>query len=131
MREHFFISSCDGALHDTRAPNWSAHPLRPNFARHHQRIASVADFKATLRAGQFAWPGGYQLYMICDDGAALCWACARKEAREIMPAIASKNRHDAQWRVVACEINYEDSDLTCDHCNKEIPAAYGANHDRG
>lgn len=125
MREHFFVSDCDGALHDTRQPNWSAQPLRANFKRHHVAIKTVADFKATLRAGAYAWPGGYPLYLLCDDGGTLCFKCARRNAREIMPVITSKDRNDAQWRVVACEINYEDNALYCDGCNAQIDAAYG------
>lgn len=56
MQPHFFIDSCQGNLHDTRDPNWAKHPLRKNYARHHREIKTVADFKATLRGGQYAWP---------------------------------------------------------------------------
>lgn len=123
MKDHFFISSCDGALHDTRQPDWHKTPLRANYKRSHREISSVADFKATLRAGQWAWPGGYPMYLLCSDGAALCFACASKEARQVMWSIVNRARDG--WRVVACDINYEDTELHCSDCSKPIESAYG------
>ena len=123
MLNHLFVG-CDGELFDTRTPNWSkANPLRRDYRYTHAAIKTVAQFKATLRNGAFAWPGGYQMFLICSDGAPLCFDCGQKEARQIMPAIAGKD--GSGWRVVACEINYEDTDLTCGHCARRIPAAYG------
>ena len=122
MREHLFVSSCDGALHDTRAPDWPRHPLRANYQKTFSRIKTVAEFKATLRNGQYAWPGAYQMYFITSDGAALSFDAAKAEARQIIRAIVDKDF--SGWRVVACDINYEDSDLYCDHTGEKIPAAY-------
>lgn len=122
MKPHLFISS-DGTLHDTRDSNWSANPLRVNFRRCHNRIESVADFKACLRAGPFTDLGGYPLYFITSDGGALSFESAQNEFRNIAESIATKSRDG--WQVVACEINYEDSELVCDHSGKKIPSAYG------
>ena len=116
MLDHFFVSSCDGALYDTRQADWSSKPLRANYKRTFGNIKTVAQFKATLRAGRFAWPGGYPMYLICDDSGSLCFECARKEARYVFKAIASEDR--SGWRVVATGINYEDGDLCCDHCGE-------------
>jgi hypothetical protein len=121
--KHLFVSSCDGALHDTRDSNWSANPLRKIFSRTFSRINTVAEFKATLRAGQYAWPGGYPMFLICSDGAALHFDCAKENARQIMESIATKANDG--WRVVGCDINYEDSELVCDHCSDRIESAYG------
>ncbi len=63
------------------------------------------------------------MFLICSDGAAMCFACGAKEARQIIPAIEAKDR--GGWNVVACDINFEDSDLQCENCNNAIPAAYG------
>ena len=123
MLDHFFVSDCDGALHDTRVKDWSSKPLRANYKRSHAEIRSVADFKATIRAGGFAWPGGYPLYLICSDGGSLCFACAWNEARQIIPAI--RGHDDCGWRVVACDVNYEDNDLFCDNCSQQIESAHG------
>jgi hypothetical protein len=119
MKEHFFISSCDGALHDTRDSDWSEKPLRSNYAGHKRNIESVADMKATLRAGAYCWPGGYELFFSTNDGGAICFDCARKEFNLICDSI--RHGHNDGWRVVACEIaEYYEDGLACDHCNREI-----------
>lgn len=106
-----------------------AAPFRKNFKYTHARVKSTADFKATLRNGQYAWPGGYQMFLITSDGAALCFECAKKEARPILSSI--RDRQNDGWRVVGCDINYEDADLYCDHCNKQIESAYGDDESEG
>jgi hypothetical protein len=123
MLDHFFVSDCDGALHDTRDANWARKPLRPNYKRTYAEIRTVAEFKATLRAGRFAWPGGYPMYLICSDGAPLCFGCGESEARNVMSAIDRKD--GSGWRVLVCDINYEDDDLRCEHCGEQIESAYG------
>ena len=122
MLEHYFISDTDGALHDTRMANWSSRPIRTNYKLHHRSIDSVADLKATLRAGAYAWPGGYPLFFITSDGAALSFDSARENLPQVIWSIA--NGVNDGWRVVACDINYEDGDLTCDHSGKQIESAY-------
>lgn len=67
----------------------------------------------------YAWPGGYPRYAICDDGGALCPRCCATERKEI----ATTTGHDG-WCVIAADINWEDSDLYCDHCNSQIESAY-------
>jgi hypothetical protein len=114
---------CEGDLYDTRAADWSRHPLRANYERTHQNIETVADFKATLRNGAYAWPGGYPMFFITSDGGALSFGAAKSESRNIMEAIADKSNNG--WRVVACDINYEDADLVCDHTGETIESAYG------
>jgi hypothetical protein len=85
-------------------------------------INTVSDFRVAAR-NPYAWPGGYPTYFICDDGAALCHDCAGKERRLILQSVHDKARDG--WRVVALDINYEDSALYCDHCSKQIESAYG------
>lgn len=70
---------------------------------------------------KYAWPGGYPLYLVTQDGAALCTSCGRKEYRQIV----WDYHHDAStgWRAVAADINWEDTELICDHCNKPIESA--------
>lgn len=78
--------------------------------------------KNGIRA-KFAWPGGYPLFAVTLDGAALCIDCARKEFQQI--ARAHHNSFNDGWCVVAVDINYEDTSLHCDHCSKPIESAYG------
>ena len=118
---HFMIGGQEGTgpLIDTRKDFAS---IRQNYSYHHANIATVADLKATLRAGQYAWPGGYPLYFACADGCCLSFDSVRESLREVIEAI--KGKHDPQWQVIACRINYED-ELYCDHSGKSIESAYG------
>jgi len=67
----------------------------------------------------YAWPGGYPRFAITNDGGALCPCCCRSER----PWIGTTTGSDG-WTVIAAEINWEDTDLTCDHCGDQIEAAY-------
>jgi len=90
------------------------------------QINTTLEFKTALRSGPYAWPGGYPLFFICDDGGALCCTCARKEVRNVMGAI-NERKHGARntgWAVVGMDTNWEDDLLHCDHCNERIESAY-------
>ena len=80
------------------------------------------DLKNALRAGPYAWPGGYPLFFITSDGAALSFDAVRQEIRQVIWSI----RHGVNdgWRVVAVDVNWEDPDLTCEHTGKRIESAY-------
>lgn len=123
-KERFFLSS-SGDLYRNRATLGA--PLREKFAYTFGRINTTNEFKATLRAGAVAWPGGYPMFLITSDGAALHFDCARKELRSILDSIKTRARDG--WRVVASEVNWEDSTLYCDHCSKKIESAYGDDDD--
>ena len=114
---------CDGELFDTDPVGWhKLPPLRRNYAKHFRSIENTQQFKSCLRAGAYAWPGGYELYFITSDGAALCYSCALKEFRSIIQSIGGKSR-DGWWiQFLACTDSYDDPvvDLTCDHCNVVI-----------
>lgn len=97
--------------------------IRKNYDYTFGKIENGLQMRATIRAGGYAWPGGYPLYFVTSDCAALCFACAKREFYQI--AYSLRYRIDDGWRVVGCNINYEDGDLYCDHCNKLIPSAYG------
>ncbi len=98
--------------------------FRPNIAKTYPTIKTTHEMRATLRAREIAWPGGYQMYLITMDGSALCFQCARKEYKQVSEAIKTPRSND-QWRVIGTAINYEDNDCTCDNCNRKIPASYG------
>ena len=87
------------------------------------QINSISDFRAAIRNGQYAWPGGYPCYFITSDGAALSFDAARKERRNILESIATRSNDG--WRVVGLDINWEDTELYCDHTNNKIQSAYG------
>lgn len=77
------------------------------------------DVRAIRREWEsHAWPGGYPLFYYTKDGGVLSPRAANSElARTLDP-------NDDQFFIVACDINYEDPDLWCDHTNERIPSAY-------
>jgi hypothetical protein len=97
-------------------------PLRRDYDKAFGEIKTATQFKSTLRHGPYTWPGCYPLYFITSDGGAICFKCARSEARSIIDAI--KKRYRDGWKVEHCEVNYE-SEIFCDHCNEKIESAYG------
>lgn len=124
LPDHLFTASDNGALYDTRAPDWSrGRPVRANYRGQPARIETLADVKAALRAGDVAWPGGYPLYFVTRDGAALSFAAVRQQFASVADDFLSDS--SSGWRVAAILINHEDPDLTCDHTGARIPSAYG------
>ena len=72
---------------------------------------------------KYAFPGGYPLYSLTADGGILCPDCVASNLREVIWAV-SHPRADQQWEIVASDANYENPDLTCEHCGKTIECAY-------
>jgi hypothetical protein len=70
----------------------------------------------------YAWPGGYPVYYVTKDGAALCVECVNKNIREIVENTLEDGR--TGWEVAAGDVNWEDAELYCDNCNKRIESAY-------
>jgi len=65
----------------------------------------------------YAWPGGYPLYYVTQDGGILCPNCVN-ENKELVTGV------DPQWHIIAHDVNYEDTGLYCDNCYEEIKPAY-------
>ena len=68
---------------------------------------------------RYAWPGGYPVFYVCDDGGALCPPCVQENLEQCT--------EDAWggWYVTAHGINYENDSLYCGRCSKTIESAYG------
>ncbi|AXQ68542.1 DNA ligase [Caulobacter phage CcrPW] len=125
---HLFVSSAGGDLFDTRDPDWNFKPpLRRAYSTAADPIETLSQVKAALRAGPYAWPGGYPLYFVTRDGAALSFDAVRSQFASVADDFMSDS--STGWRVCRVEINYEDSDLRCDHTGKAIPAAHGDDED--
>ena len=91
---------------------------------------TLAEIKGRLRAGKYAWPGGYPIYFIAEDGEALSFEAVRECWREIChahivvascPSAYCANR---DWLIAGAEINYEDGALLCAHTGERIESAY-------
>ena len=85
------------------------------------KITKSLELRRAIRA-KYAWPGGYPMFVVCVDGAALCMDCARKE----YGVIAHANRHGDRngWATAGVDVNWEDPSLYCDHCSKRVESAY-------
>ena len=62
----------------------------------------------------YAWPGGYPLYYVDRDGAALCAVCAGHAAGD----------SDFRRRPCAVDANWEDAEMFCADCSGRIESAY-------
>jgi len=82
----------------------------------------TADKFSLDLAEPYAWPGGYPRFFITSDGAALSHAAAKQNKSLIRRAIRTNS--NCGWRVVGCDINWEDSELYCDHSGERIESAY-------
>jgi hypothetical protein len=82
----------------------------------------MVGIKRAIRE-EFAWPGGYPLYLVLGDGEPLCVECGRAEFELLARAHVTKDRSSG-WYPIGPDINWEDPSLYCAHCNKRIESAY-------
>mgnify|MGYP006953693371 FL=1 len=66
----------------------------------------------------YAFPGGYPLFYITKDCGVLCPKCCN-ENKELL-----NDEYDPQWFIIAYDVNWEDENMYCDHCNEKIESAY-------
>lgn len=83
---------------------------------------TTRECKQAIRA-KYTSIGCYPLFLITSDGAALCVDCGRSEYRRINYAM--RHRLNDGWRVTGSDVNWEDTNLYCDHCSEKIESAYG------
>lgn len=123
-----YLHVFEGALYDTRKPDWSKQAIRQNYKCAHRDIKTTADLKATLRV-KYAWPGGYEIVYLTNDGAILCDGCVRKNLRSIFDDIKQPIGYGTGWRIVSacyeaisaqCAIDAGVETSYCDQCGKEF-----------
>lgn len=117
-----YFTEFEGSLYDTRVPNWSAAPLRAIYSRTFEKITNTLELRATLRAGPYAWPGGYPLVFLCADGECMAFETVRENYRECARAF---DDHHNSWRIVGCFIHWEGDPIVCVHSGRMIESAYG------
>lgn len=93
------------------------------------RIKTVQDFGEALKNGPYAWPGGYPMFFITEDGGTLSFATAWNERALIARAIV--DGYDKQWRVIGADVNWEDPELFDDHSGNRIESAYAEDDAHG
>ena len=123
LPEHLFIAS-SGALYDTRKTNWSANPIREGYRCTKREINTGADLRATLRAGPWAFPGGYEIALYTSDGAMASLRGLLGDRGALYQALYDI-RHKISGRVIGCDIYYEGPIEHCAYTNTAIEAAYG------
>lgn len=82
-------------------------------------VRNIPRYVATQR---FAWPGGYELFVVTADGGALCPDCVRENYRQVYAeTIADNPPSGTGWKVSACDcVANVDDDLFCDHCARNL-----------
>jgi hypothetical protein len=88
-------------------------------------MMTLQKVKQRIRDGKYAWPGGYPVYFIAEDGGAICIDCVKKNWKRVVAAHLMKN--DKSWGILGADINYEDDMLLCENCSENIESAYGEN----
>lgn len=64
-------------------------------------------------AAKYAWPGGYPIGYLMDDGEFLCADCINDESN---PVHCNDSTTDG-WRLVGMQVlDSDDLDETCSHC---------------
>ena len=88
-------------------------------------MLTVKELKGYYHKGRFlpySWPGCYPIFALTTDGGVLCPDCMTKERARIF-----RSTHEIDndgFTIAGVDINYEDTDLPCDHCGSEIETAY-------
>lgn len=123
QRQSWFLNGLAVVCMGVQIPlDWFAPPVWWGFFVSAQpmttqsRALRLAD---ALSRAPFAWPGGYPLFAITSDGGCLCRHCCAAERL----AIATTTGQDG-WTVTDLTVNWEDPELTCDHCGGRIEPAY-------
>ena len=110
-----WLSEADGHLY--RDNNFDK-PVRRDMAYWTDRVRTVTDLKAVIRAADKAF-GGRKLVLWMDDSECLCHKCARSEFRLIAEAVRDKDNNG--WRAVAASTDEEVEDYAfCANCNTTI-----------
>lgn len=66
----------------------------------------------------YAWPGGYEIHYYTADNGVLCHDCANDNL------IRTIDPDSPDFYIVGEDVNWEEPDLFCDHCNRKIGPEY-------
>lgn len=101
------------------APFGGIELIRKDFAKHFREIKNGKQLVSCLRAGEFAWPGGYTCFFLTADGATLSFDSVKQNLRSVISDV--RDKVDTGWRVIGmdCMANV-DGPIYCDHSSEEI-----------
>lgn len=81
------------------------------------------ELQSFIRSGGFAFPGGYPLALLMEDGEVI----DAKSARENYRLIRRETGRD--WKAAAVFIHWEGAPLICAHSGRAIDSAYGGENE--
>lgn len=85
-------------------------------------INTVKELCASLRGGPFTSLGSYPLFWLTSDGGTLHHHCVKENMGQVGRSTRDKCRDG--WAIAGYDVNWEDPDMFCDHCNERIESAY-------
>lgn len=96
-----------------------------HYLRAHRRLSAALSFAGKIRyvaAERFAWPGGYALALLMQDGECLCGACVAENLDQILADTIGESRDESsEWCAQVAGITDDDDDSTmCAHCARPI-----------
>jgi hypothetical protein len=93
--------------------------IRQDACRHYRNISNANELKASLRAGEYTFPGGYRLFFITNDGACLSFTSVRENFCAVLDSV--KTQCNDGWRVIAMSGEHEiEEPVFCDHSGERI-----------
>ena len=89
------------------------------------RASDNPDSPGYRKAASYAWPGGYPIIYITNDGDVACADCCNgQNGAEFRVKDSDAIRGDG-WAIDAADCYYEGPTIPCCHCGAEIDSAYG------
>lgn len=84
------------------------------------RLAITRQVKEAIRTG-YAWPGGYPLSVVMDDGEAICPDCAKENWEQVAHDTIKGWR--TGWQAAGVEVLWEGGNhcANCDACLDAYP----------
>ena len=93
--------------------------IRQDACKHYRNIETANQLKSSIRAGEYAWPGCYQLFFITSDGASLSFASVKENFCAVLDSV--KTECSDGWPVIAITGEHEyDEPVFCDHSGEQI-----------
>ena len=91
-------------------------------------MITSTELKEYIRSNGIAFPGGYHVIALMNDGEIACYKGIRDNFKRILRAIWEGNMRD-QWAVRGFEVHWEGSPLTCCITGGTIESEYGDPYD--
>lgn len=81
---------------------------------------TLEEFQAAYAEGRYTSIGSYPKYVWTKNGDVICWDCLTADLSTYIEELK-----EGRTTIVGFEVNYENPDLSCDHCSNSIERAYG------